>query len=124
MDIQQALNELHELKCAAEVARMDCEAKRAHILTPVIDELTALEAEYAPLIRAAQEKYAELEAQIKTAVVEAGASVKGAELHAVYAKGRVSWDGKKLEGMAALIPQLAEARTVGAPSVSIRAVKR
>ena len=123
MNIEQALNELHELKCAAEVARMDCEAKRAEILRPVADELAALEAEYSPLMASVNEKAAALEAQIKVAVVEVGASVKGSELQAVYSRPRVSWDTKALDGYAAAHPEICGFRTVGAPSVSIRAVK-
>ena len=50
-------------------------------------------------------------------------SVKGARLMAVWNKGRVSWDGKKLDGMRALIPQLNEARKVADPTVTIREAK-
>ncbi|CAK0771531.1 hypothetical protein CCP3SC15_4350001 [Gammaproteobacteria bacterium] len=39
---------------------------------------------------------------------------------AVYTKGRVSWDSKKLDGMMILVPELASARKEGEPSVSIR----
>ena len=60
--------------------------------------------------------------QVKAAVITGGASIKGARLHAVYAKGRVSWDSKKLDGMMIVIPALAEARKEGEPSVSIRKI--
>ncbi|MCG3145996.1 MAG: hypothetical protein HONDAALG_03775 [Gammaproteobacteria bacterium] len=52
-----------------------------------------------------------------------GATVKGAALSAVYAKGRVSWDNKALEGYAVAHPELLAFRSEGAPSVSIRGVK-
>lgn len=123
MDIQQSLNELHELKCAAEVTRLDMEAKRAEILRPVADDLAALEAEYAPLLTSANESAAALEAEIKAEVLAAGASVKGAQLQAVYTKGRVSWDAKALDGFAAAHPEIAAFRKEGDPSVSIRAAK-
>jgi hypothetical protein len=41
---------------------------------------------------------------------------------AVWNKGRESWDGKKLSGMMALIPQLEQARKIGEPTVSIRKI--
>ena len=41
---------------------------------------------------------------------------------AIYAKGRISWDGSKLDGMMALIPQLKEARKEGTPSVRLRKI--
>lgn len=123
MDIKQALDELHELKCAVEVTRLDYEAKRAAILAPVADDLSALDAEYAPLTAAASQRAADLEERIKAAVVEAGATVKGAALQAVYSKPRTSWDSKALEGYAAAHPEIVAFRSVGAPSVSIRAAK-
>jgi hypothetical protein len=85
--------------------------------------MAEIETEFADKASAAQENINALTAQIKAAVLANGASVKGSFLHAVYAKGRVSWDGKKLDGMMSLIPALADARKEGEPSVSFRAVK-
>lgn len=65
---------------------------------------------------------AEQEAAVKAAVLTHGASVKGAHLQAVWSKGRVSWDTKKLDGLMIAVPQLAQCRSEGAPSVSIRKV--
>jgi len=123
VDIKQALDELNEIRCAADVTRLDYEAKRAEILRPVADDLAALEAEYAPLMASAQARAASLEESIKAAVIESGASVKGAALQAVYSKPRVSWNTKALEGFAAAHPEIMAFRSVGAPSVSIRAVR-
>lgn len=59
----------------------------------------------------------------RAAVVALGASVKGEHLHAVYSKGRATWDGKLLEGYAVAHPEVLACRNVGEPTVSIRAVK-
>ncbi len=57
--------------------------------------------------------------KVKAAFIENGESVKGASLHAVYSKGRVSWE---LEGLMMIIPQLKDARKEGDPSVTIRRI--
>ena len=62
----------------------------------------------------------ELEARVKTAVIEAGETMKGAGVQAVFTKGRVTWDSKQLEGLMMVLPELAQARKEGQPSVSIR----
>mgnify|MGYP001404507828 CR=1 FL=1 len=85
--------------------------------------LDEIEAEFGPAIQAAANGIALLEIEIKTAVIQAGASAKGGFLQAIYSKGRVSWDTKALEGVAAVHPELLQFRSVGAPSVSIRVVK-
>ena len=61
-----------------------------------------------------------LTAEIKDEVVALGETVKGSCLMAVYAKGRVSWDDKALEGYAAAHPEIQPFRKVGNPSESIR----
>ena len=52
-----------------------------------------------------------------------GASVKGEFLHAVWAKGRVNWNTSALEGYAAAHPEIEQFKTVGEPSISIRAIR-
>ena len=65
---------------------------------------------------------AELESQVKTAVIEGGATAKGGALQAVFNKGRVSWDSRKLEGLMIAFPKLEEARKQGDPYVAIKKV--
>src|SRR5574343_398276 len=121
MDAKELLDQYAEYKAHADALRLAAEERRAEILKPVQQELDALEAEVAPLLAAAAENIAALEAQIKRAVIAAGETVQGAFFQAVYSKPRVSWDSKKLDGMMAIIPGLEAARSVGEPSVSIRA---
>jgi hypothetical protein len=73
-------------------------------------------------IEAVNAEIAELETLVKNTVIAAGATSKAAGLMAVFTKGRVSWDGKKLEGLMMVIPQLKDARKEGDPTVSIRKV--
>jgi hypothetical protein len=70
-----------------------------------------------------EESIASMKKTIGAKVLEHGAPVKGSVLQAIINKGRVSWDGKKLEGMMALIPGLEAARKEGEPTVTIRGLK-
>jgi hypothetical protein len=120
--ITAKLDELSEIKAAVEVTRLDYEAKRAEILRSVQAELDALDAEYTPLIETSNARIADLETGIRNAVLQRGASVKGARLHAVYYQGRVSWDTKRLDSYAATHPEITAFRKKGEPSVSLRVV--
>lgn len=69
-----------------------------------------------------QAKAAVIEEQVRKSVLAGGKTIKGKLGQAVWAKGRISWDAKGLEGVAAVIPEILQFRKEGEPSVSIRAV--
>ncbi len=121
--IATKLDELAEIKAAADITRLDYEAKRAEILKAVQAELDALDVEYKPLIDAAAERTAALEAEIKQDVLRHGQSVKGSQLHAVYSHGRVTWDTKSLDGYANAHPEILGFRKEGEPSIQLRPTK-
>lgn len=85
-------------------------------------KITDVNMEFADQLEAVDDNIEKLTSEIKAEVVASGTSVKGTYLHAVYSKGRVSWDTKKLDGLALVVPQLKEARREGDPSVSIRKI--
>ncbi|SRR5688572_20981440 len=118
--IAARLDELAEVQAAAEVTRLDLEAKRAEILKSVQAELDALEEEFAPLLAAAEARIEQLREEIKSDVLEHGASVRGGHLQAVYSRGRITWDTRRLEGYAEEHPEINDFRREGAPSVSLR----
>lgn len=120
--ITAMLEALTELQAAHDARRLDYEAARSAILAPVQAALQDLDAEYQAPLQDLASAIAEQEAAVKAAVLTHGASVKGAHLQAVWSKGRVSWDTKKLDGLMIAVPQLAQCRSEGAPSVSIRKV--
>jgi hypothetical protein len=95
--------------------------RKAQIISLSVD-LSDIDAEYDPLLDAATENANTITQAIKAAVIENGATVKGAHLMAVYSKPRVTWDGKILDGYAVAHPEINAARKVGEPSVSIRSV--
>ena len=86
-------------------------------------KIADIEAEFADKLQTVNDNVTNLEAEVRQAVIENGASVKGTFLHAIWVKGRVSWDGKSLEGYMAAHPEIAAFRKEGEPSVSLRGVK-
>jgi len=124
MNIVSSLNELANYQAQVTVLHLEKQRLLDEAMPQEIKQrLAEIELEFAGKTESAQEKIDTLTAEIKQAVIHEGASVKGDFLHAVYSKGRVTWDGKQLEGMMALIPGLAAARKEGEPSVSFRSIK-
>jgi len=63
-----------------------------------------------------------LEAEIKAEVKTGGTSVKGKYFHAVYVKGRVTWNTDKMDAWLVDHPFLKEARKEGDPSITLRRI--
>lgn len=122
-DITAKLNRLAELQSQQDVINLRFDELRNSVLTPDIRaELDEIEAERQTALDTLSGGITALTDEIKADVLAGGQSVKGAHLMAVWAKGRVSWDTKKLDGLMIALPQLAAARSEGQPSVSIRKV--
>ena len=123
MDIVKALDELAEYQAQVDALSLQ---KRALLESAVPADVKArmdeIEAEFVYKSSAAQDNISRLEAEIKEAVKAEGKSVKATLLHAVFAKGRETWDSKGLDGLLVAIPQLAQFRKEGEPSVAIRKV--
>jgi hypothetical protein len=123
MDITTKLDELAELRASLDVVALEKQAAIDSVYTPEIHaKISDIEIEFAGKAQVAIEKAAALEAEIKDAVIEGGETVKGSFLMAVWAKGRTSWDTKGLDKAIQLIPTLAQYKSEGSPSVSIRKV--
>ena len=121
-------NELIEEYTDIVLRKADIESKKQtvidSILTPEIkQQLEDVDAEFAPALDKLNLDLSIKESELKDAVVQEGQTVRGSTHMAVYTKGRTSWDTKMLDGLILVMPQLAEAKTIGNPSVSIRLVK-
>ncbi len=109
----------------AEIAKHytpEIQAKIEEIERKYQAQIEDLDAEYAGKSEAVDANITRLENEIRDDVKSHGSTVKGQYLMAVYSKGRVSWDSKKLDGMMIILPQLAEARKESEPSVAIRKI--
>ena len=118
--VLQKLERLAQLHAAADLARMDYDAKRLEIMKKVQAELDALEAEFEPALEAAQANTAALEAEIKNDVLLRGESLRGSMYQAVYSNGRVSWDAAGMNEYARDHPEVLKFRKEGQPSVALR----
>jgi hypothetical protein len=122
--VAEKLERLSSLRNAAEFTRLDYETKRTEILKQIQSELDALDAEYKPVLEAAQDNIAALENEIKTDVLLHGESVSGGMYRAVYTQGRVSWDHESMTKYAASHPEVLQFRKQGQPIVSLRVINK
>lgn len=122
--VTEKLERLSNLRGAAEVARLNYEAKRAEILKQIQAELDALNSEYKPVLDAAEENIAALENEIKTDVLLYGESISGGMYRASYTQGRISWDNDGMTKYAASHPDVLQFRKQGQPIVSLRVINK
>jgi len=123
MTIETKLDELSELYAQRDLSALDKQKLIDAILTDEIKaKIAEVEVEFSGKAESVNEKISLLESEVKELVKQSGASVKGQFLHAVFTKGRVTWDSKSLDGYVKAHPELAEFRKEGEPSVSLRKI--
>ena len=120
LELAGCLTELIAARAVAAAARDEHRSRREAVMQRVQPELDALQAEYADRLATTGAEEARVELEARHAAVEYRASFKHAGVHAVYCRGRVSWDAKGLEGYAEAHPGVREFRRVGEPSISMR----
>jgi hypothetical protein len=116
------LEALYELYARRDVLAMQKQDAIALAMKPVQAQIDEINASYANAEQEVSNAIFDTEACVKNDALTVGATIKGSHLMVVWSKGRTSWDAKKLEGMALLIPAINEARKEGEPTVSIRKV--
>lgn len=123
MTIEQLLDQLADYQAQKDYLNLRKQEVVDGILTQEIKaKIAEIDAEFAEKSEGVDKNITELTEKVKAEVIAKGESVKGTCLHAIFAKGRVSWDTKKLDGLMLAFPQLAGARKEGEPSVSIRKI--
>ena len=122
-EIKAKLDELANLRAAVDYIALQKQEVIDTVFTAEIKGiLAAIDAEFTGKAEEATAKANALEAEIRAAVVAHGATVKSTFYQAVWVKGRVSWDGKLLEGFAIAHPEIKTARKEGEPSCTLRKV--
>ena len=120
---QKRHNEAAELEATkAQRAQLEQEinAKTAKVYADIASRKNEIEIEFSGKAGDADENIKKLEAEIKAAVKAEGKSVKGKFFHAVYVKGRVTWNTDKMDAWLVDHPFLKEARKEGEPSITLR----
>lgn len=84
------------------------------------DAINEIEAEFDEKTDMLEHNITRLSSEIKEEVKGLGSSIKGEKIHAVFVKGRTTWDTNKLEALSIVVPQIEEAKKVGEPTVSIK----
>ena len=121
--IEKKLDALAELYAQRDLAMLEKQRLIDDLYTAELKKQIAdIEAEFAGKTDGVSANIAALEEEVKTDVKAHGSSVKGKFLNAVFTKGRVTWETKGLEGLMVAVPQLAQFRKEGEPSVSLRKV--
>lgn len=122
MNAQDYLNEYSDNLAGIDLLNGNKQELIDSVLTPEIKEkLAEIDAEFAPKIDELNTRNQALIDTIKGEVLAAKETLSGKYHQAVFAKGRVSWDTRALDGYATAHPEIAQFRKEGAPSVSIRA---
>jgi hypothetical protein len=119
-ETRSKLEQLVEVLAYADALRRRAEAEREQILDKVRAELQAVEAKYGPQLEEATQALAELEAEVKAGVLQAGQSVRVGAVQAVFYRGRVTWDSRGLAHYAQDHPEVQQFRKVGSPGVILR----
>ena len=122
MSVQELLNEYSNNLAGIDLLNGNKQELIDKVIPPEIKaQLDEIEAEFTPVFANINTRNQELIDTIKAEVVAAGETVSGEFHQAVYMKGRTSWDSKSLEGYAAAHPEILQFKTIGSPSVSIKA---
>ena len=122
MSIKTKLVQLRELDAHLDVIKMDKKDAIETVLTEEIKaQLATIDIEFDDISESIRSTAASIEAEIKSLVLEVGASTKKGKDHygATYVKGRVLWDTGALNGYAAAHPEIDQFREIGVPSVRI-----
>ncbi len=96
------------------------QAERDAVLKTVQAQLEAIDRKFAQELEEADQALAELEGEVKAAVLQAGSSIGSGPVQAIYYRGSVTWDSKGLAEYAQAHPDVGRFRKVGALRVQIR----
>jgi hypothetical protein len=120
LEVSERLDRLQAARLAAAAVQEEYDRRRAAIMESVQPLLETLDAEFADRLRATNNEVARLQGEARDAVLNLGASFRHRDVHAVFVRGRVTWDTKGLSRYAETHPEVAEFRREGKPTVSFR----
>lgn len=121
--IFEMLGRLDNMKAMKDVLVIQKQKMMDVVITPEVKALMAeIEEECGPDLVHADKVISELTAQVKTACVEHGSSIKGENMRVSFIKGRVTWDSKGLAGYAVAHPEIKEFMKTGKPYAAVKNV--
>lgn len=121
--VSQLLDELYSLEIEKDKLCLDLtKLKEALVPVEIRQKIAEAEASVEGEKQQLETKINEIRERVKTYTIVAGVSIKGAYLHAVFFKPKVTWDSQKLDGFAQAHPEILAFRKVGEPSIQIRKI--
>lgn len=116
LTLEEKVDRLADLHTALTVLELQKqEVLRKHLPPEALQMIEEIDAEFTDRKGQVEAEIKELAEEVERGTIERGYSVTGQFGQMVYQPGRVTWDTKKLEGMATLIKGINEARRVGKP---------
>ena len=120
-EVQGMLDRLADLQAQQDVIAMHFQELRSQVLTPeIMEQIEEIDEEEATSLDALRGGIEALQQEIKTAVIYLGHTIKSENVQAIYAKPRITWNTKELDGYATANPEINKFRKVGSPSVRIQ----
>lgn len=124
-DISKKLDQLANFQAQRDVFALEKKELIDQVLTPEIKtRMEEIEAEFSGRLQSVNDNIAALEEEIKKDVLKHGTSIRGTFLRAVWNKGRVTWDTKRMESYASTHPEILKFRKQGVPFVSFYKVDK
>lgn len=117
------LNQLAEIRNIIQTIQFEYETKREAILNTVQIELDNLQVEYVPLLTEMEQRFNNLELEIKRDVLLQGTTIQNAYYRVTYTKGYAKWDTKGLNQYSKIDPQILQFRKMGKPAVRIYTIR-
>lgn len=113
---------LGQIRSRKQAIQSEIEQETRDVYKQIEQRKTDIEIEFSGKAEDVEANIKKLEAEIKADVKATGASVKGKFFHAVYVKGRVTWNTDKMDAWLVDHPFLKDARKEGEPSITLRKV--
>ena len=121
IEAREKLDLLAEFMAARQAIALEKQALIDTIVTPEIKaKLQEIEEEFKPRFEAMDEIIGKAEKEAKELALQIGESFKGSFLHAVYNKGKVTWNVQGLDGYAIDHPEIRFLREEGKPYIAIK----
>jgi len=116
-EIQQLIDDYDNLQGQLDLLVSD---KAMAVPAEVKQILADIDAEFDPQIEVVSAKVQQARDAMTEAVKAAGHTVGNDHWQVVFVKGRITWDNQKLEGFAAVHPEIKAFQKIGAPSAMVR----
>lgn len=124
-EIKTLLDELADLRIFIDLIPLQADSEITKLLTPEqLEAVNNIKAQFLHKKEATQARIVQIEETVRKAVIEAGLTVKGDLLQAIYVEPKLKWDSKKLQGYAQAHQELWAFAEQSEPSVQIRTVKK